>query len=115
MTRLNLMLLSRARGMPEAFASRKIAVPATRTGGSRFKSSRKSRTGFCSRSSRAMTEARPLCQVCISQKMMQPGHQRQPAAVLELGQIRQQEGDVDDEQQRQSGAQRTALLARSAT
>ncbi len=53
--------------MPDAFGSRNIEVPATRTGGSRFKSSRKSRTGFCSRSKRAMTEARPLCQVCISQ------------------------------------------------
>ena len=45
----------------------KMAVPGTRTGGSRFRSIRKSRTGFCSRSSRAMTDARPVAQVCMSQ------------------------------------------------
>ena len=49
-----------------------------------------------------MTEARPLCQVCISQIDDQTGDQRQPAAVLELGQVGQQECDVDDEQQRQA-------------
>ena len=32
----------------------------------------KSRTGFYSRNSRAMSDARPLCQVCISQKMISP-------------------------------------------
>ena len=47
-------------------------MPATRTGGSNFKSSMKSRTGFCSRSNRAMSEARPLCQVCISQNIVSP-------------------------------------------